>query len=346
MCVIMCYEDSYPILENLEQAEKYNSDGSGIAWIENNKVCYVKGMDLTSKKIMILIKKHNMQLPIIIHFRIKSSGVLSDQLCHPFVIQKSEKNNLVGTCSKLLFHNGTFREWDDHLLRLCMTKNIKIPNGDLSDSRAISYLCYHLGDNYLNLIDSGKFTVMTNKGIKKYGNFVDLTYANCSNDSHKPTEYEKTYESYLPYNSWAKKQQNYTSEYYRVKEKPKEETKIKEEIKKGKTKEDPIDIFSMNEIQKQDLYKIKQKELNRIKNKIASLEYNLTEYKNYDSYGLGEDRRKIEKTTKRIKEANEIKKDITSIMEDLFQNSDDIGLTDYESIYYNNQDQLGLLGMY
>ena len=78
MCVIMLFEDEYPKEEMLKSASALNKDGGGIAWIEeqngNKLVRWRKGMDMTSEKVMKLIKEENIQLPIVIHYRIATHG--------------------------------------------------------------------------------------------------------------------------------------------------------------------------------------------------------------------------------------------------------------------------------
>ena len=116
-----------------------------------------------------MIEDRNIQLPIIIHFRITSSGKTIEELSHPFEVKASSTNKTEGICDKLLYHNGTLSDWKDDLLNLCINQGIKIPNGELSDSRALSYQVYYMGDNYLRLLDGGKYTLMTKNGIKRYG---------------------------------------------------------------------------------------------------------------------------------------------------------------------------------
>jgi len=171
MCVIACYESNFPESTDLISMESMNPHGGGIAWIDNNKVYWKKG--LTAKDIIIMIKKGQVKLPMIIHFRIASIGKINNKLTHPFRCDISDKNKLEGSTIKpILFHNGTWGDYLDHLRESIHGTNHKIPDGDLSDSRVMAYLVARHGVNYMNLIDEdSKVTIMTPQGIIKFGDW-------------------------------------------------------------------------------------------------------------------------------------------------------------------------------
>jgi hypothetical protein len=181
MCVIiLCDKDSgFPALATLESAEQMNSHGGGIAWIENGKVRYKKG--IKAKEIFEITKK--IQLPAIIHFRIASIGSVKNELCHPFEINEEASTALSGSCDGVLFHNGTWSDWNEICMRAVVSKGIKFPAGDWSDSRAMAWLADKFGVNFLSLIDtSNKIAVLTPEGITKFGRYVEVEKNLCSND--------------------------------------------------------------------------------------------------------------------------------------------------------------------
>lgn len=199
MCVIAVYESNYPSLEDLKSMESMNKDGSGIAWLENEKVHYKKGIDLKAKDIYDLIQEKQLKFPFVVHFRIKSSGSVCSELCHPFPISKKSSDKLENICDKVLFHNGTVYKYDDYMLTACLNSKIKVPDGELSDSKVLAYLCSYYGDNFLRLIGgTSRFIVFDRHGIKKFGEWVECSNGTCSNDNH--VEKPKTNYSWTNWN--------------------------------------------------------------------------------------------------------------------------------------------------
>jgi len=132
MCVIIACRDKFPDLETLEQAEEHNKDGGGVAWVEDNKVKFLKG--LNSATINRMIKKEKLTLPCIIHFRICTVGGVCDELTHPFPINKTASTKINGKVDSVLFHNGSYNNWDELLLKTVTNQGLKIPKGKWSDS--------------------------------------------------------------------------------------------------------------------------------------------------------------------------------------------------------------------
>ena len=193
MCVIAVYSDNYPKLVDLESMEAFNSDGAGIAWIDRktNKVEWVKGLKLSAKKIHKMITKKKIQLPFVIHFRISSVGKTNNELCHPFTLEKNDSNDLSGKTNEgVLFHNGTNTQWDSDLWQFCLTRNVEIPKGDMSDTRAMAYITAHLGSGYIENFcpQQDKYVIITPKGIRTFGHFYHDSNKNfVSNTMHDNT---------------------------------------------------------------------------------------------------------------------------------------------------------------
>jgi len=188
MCVIiLCEKESaFPSLATLESAEKLNPHGGGIAWLENGKVRYKKGIN--AKEIFAITEK--IQLPAIIHFRIASIGSVVTELCHPFQINDEASTDIEGTCDGVLFHNGTWSEWNEFMMKAVISSNSPMPIGQWSDSRAMAWLANKYGSKFLQLIDtSNKIAVLTPSGIEKFGRYVEVEKNLCSNDYFEDRDY-------------------------------------------------------------------------------------------------------------------------------------------------------------
>ena len=186
MCVIINIENGkFPKSQTLKDAEMLNSHGGSIAWLEDGKINYRKG--LKAKKIIKIIEKRlipNGVKTAIIHFRIASVGNVNPKLCHPFPISKEVKTDLHVNDSKfdLLFHNGTISNWEKMLIKSIQDNPAKIPKGELSDSRIIAFLLNRHGNDIIKDSTMNKFSILTHKGIVKFGSWVKVDDNQCSND--------------------------------------------------------------------------------------------------------------------------------------------------------------------
>lgn len=187
MCVIILAEDSFPKPDTLRSAEALNSHGAGVAWVnEFGSVSYRKNLD--AEEIITMIETGVIKLPAIIHFRIASVGAVKPELCHPFPIEDNSGLALVGDADAVLFHNGTWSEWNEHLMNGVISGELAVPDGaSWSDSRAMAVLANRYGYNILNLIKGNKITVLDAKGIHKFGDgWVTVDGHTCSNNYFVP----------------------------------------------------------------------------------------------------------------------------------------------------------------
>lgn len=192
MCVIITIEDGrFPTKSTLESAEKLNSHGGSIAWLNKNGTkSYRKG--ITAKQVDSIINKQlkpNGIQHAIIHFRIASVGDVVKKLCHPFEITKSSELNLRRESIKtdLLFHNGTWSEFAEDFMEFASERNytVKVPKGNISDSRIMAVIAGHIGHAKMAKRVSGwnKVAILTSKGVVKYGTgWVNHEGNACSND--------------------------------------------------------------------------------------------------------------------------------------------------------------------
>ena len=203
MCVIIIADKKNPPKSLLKKAEDHNRDGAGIAWIDQKEGCvrWIKGKNLTAKKIKKLIKERNIKVPYVIHFRIGTVGSVSDQLSHPFPLSENIKNQSEGCDYEgVLFHNGHFTKWSNNLKMTYASYRENIPNEKMSDSRAISLIANKnkLGLGYLQTFQDQKIAVLPPKGIKRFGadwckvekftcsnhHFEDWTYDSCEGNTN------------------------------------------------------------------------------------------------------------------------------------------------------------------
>ena len=150
MCVVLACDKVRPDQEMVDKAWKQNDHGGGIAWRENGKVRWAKGLTKDEMSSMIA----TLPLPFIAHFRIASVGGTTDQLCHPFEVSKTAYPKLEGTTrNPVLFHNGTWGIWRTRVEELAFKSVTKIPKGEWNDTRAMAWIASILGEDILTIIN-------------------------------------------------------------------------------------------------------------------------------------------------------------------------------------------------
>jgi hypothetical protein len=154
--VIYIAEEKRPSEEMIAKGFEANPAGAGIAWREPNpetgavEVVWEKGLDLDE------IQEYcaRVPMPYIAHFRVPSCGGLNAVLCHPFPIEVESSLALSGrTDGYVLFHNGHWTRWKDHILELAVRRSIRLPGGKWSDTRAMAITAAYHGLAILEMID-------------------------------------------------------------------------------------------------------------------------------------------------------------------------------------------------
>lgn len=281
MCVIINIEKGqFPKYDTLKSAELLNSHGGSIAWLENGKINFEKG--IKAKKINELIEKRlkpNNVKTAIIHFRIASVGKINKELCHPFQISEKVNPDLKVMDSEydLLFHNGTITSWESMLIESLQKFKGQIPTGELSDSRVIAFLLNRHGTDIIKDSKFNKFSILTKKGIVKFGQWVKVDKNECSNDYFVKSPYEYNYtglaitETKPSVNKKSKQtklRQNYKVQNYKVKS-------IKSKIKKFLKTQVDKEFYRMC---KNDFYVTDNEIIDHLENRISMQEvYNLFE---------------------------------------------------------------------
>jgi hypothetical protein len=148
MCIIVIADKVKPSKKFLERCEKENRHGGGIAWREDGKIHFKK--NLKASEIYAITQR--VELPFVIHFRIASVGAVTPELCQPFPMGGDLR--LKGNTNKgVLFHNGTWRDWEAMLYK---TFPHPLPGGTWNDSRAMAYITKLWGENPNWLMLPGK----------------------------------------------------------------------------------------------------------------------------------------------------------------------------------------------
>lgn len=152
MCVILvCSQGIAPNQDVLEACAERNDHGAGIAWRDGDVVRWEKGVNMKVPDVQAIMKR--IKFPYIIHFRISSVGMICNELCHPFPIGGLDTRREGQSRHGVVFHNGTWHLWKSDLKDWCRTTGHRIPDGRLSDSRAMAILAGTYGPNWLTLMD-------------------------------------------------------------------------------------------------------------------------------------------------------------------------------------------------
>lgn len=99
MCIIITADSNIKISDkHIMTAYEFNPDGFGIGASINGKLFTFKSIDMNSKDIIKLYNSIRKLATgtIVLHFRIATKGKVTDNLCHPFYVNKD----------LIMFHNG------------------------------------------------------------------------------------------------------------------------------------------------------------------------------------------------------------------------------------------------
>lgn len=132
MCVAVIVTGASPTLAELQDMEEENPHGAGLAWKEpgDNRVTYRKG--LTALQVHEVLD--TLPRPVLLHFRWSTAGSRSKQLTHPFPLGYEALFNtaLEGRTKSVMIHNGTWREWKQHVPEFAK-------KWDISDTQIAAY---------------------------------------------------------------------------------------------------------------------------------------------------------------------------------------------------------------
>lgn len=169
MCVIAVVEEGQERPTEREVGAMYeqNSFGAGVAWREDGRVRWKKGLKLGD----MLELNDQLPFPYVLHFRIPSCGGHDMGLCHPFPILPVAPLDLEGsTEGSVLFHNGHWSRYDAEIRDACYKSRIKLPIGPWSDTRVMAFLASNFGLGILDFIDE-KILIFSPTEIKVLGDY-------------------------------------------------------------------------------------------------------------------------------------------------------------------------------
>jgi len=154
MCQIFACTASKPDLSLMRHASKLNTDGAGVAWMEDGWIHWAKGLDLD--EVERIVYTNALAYPFIVHFRSASKGGKNPLLTHPFTLHRNSPLSLTGrTKEGVLFHNGTWHTWDVDLVRVILGEPGKCPGDVWSDSRALALIVARKGEDILRILSWG-----------------------------------------------------------------------------------------------------------------------------------------------------------------------------------------------
>ena len=189
MCVIFVIEDTRPSTQMVYQAWTRNDHGGGVAWREEGKVRWKKGLSLVEMQEAC----QSLPMPFIAHFRIASQGGIRPELCHPFEVSRQATSTIEGsTEGKMLFHNGNWDKWQDWALSTAYRTAEPIPTGKWSDSRAIAWLGSIYGPGLFEFLPE-KLAILGPQSLDVFGkDWKDIEGVLCSNDFFLPSQPKHT----------------------------------------------------------------------------------------------------------------------------------------------------------
>ncbi len=185
MCIIAVCKQRKLTEDELKNCFEHNNDGAGIAWCQDGENYYIKGL-MTLDIVKYFYETINV-FPHVVHFRNATSGGVSEELTHPFIVSAKSPLPLDWHGKEpLFFHNGVLSSWESDLFNFYIKKNKRIPDGSWSDSRFIAILVHYLGPNVLNFLKrGGKYALLNKNKITIYGNFIENNGVYFSNETYK-----------------------------------------------------------------------------------------------------------------------------------------------------------------
>lgn len=137
----------------LQSMDEDNPHGGGVAWEQDNKIYFVKG--LNAKQIHDMQESGMMTYPYLLHFRWATHGDHVAALTHPFPLgPRALMGELTGTADKVLIHNGTWNYYDTRAMAFMNNGNHELPEelvGSGSDTAIAAWLAAY-GEELLDSV--------------------------------------------------------------------------------------------------------------------------------------------------------------------------------------------------
>jgi hypothetical protein len=203
MCVIVVSEKGEKVSKkDFKEMWARNSNGFGVAWLEQDGMIKVKKGLMTLKDAE---DYYYQEVPDgvshILHFRLTSAGATIPELTHPFRIDLVDTQELEYKASAVLFHNGTVSGYKAFLpailAKLEAPEIDKLLNvKDVSDTYLMSIMVRLFSHKILKFYTSSKWAVFTIESgspqIFFYGDFQKYKEFYVSNMSWQAPLYQYT----------------------------------------------------------------------------------------------------------------------------------------------------------
>lgn len=157
MCIAILNTEQTLDKHVFENCWHNNPDGAGIAFIKNGKVCIAKEMDDVDRfyRTYAAIRRWN-TLPVILHFRVATSGRINLENCHPFEVT----DGLVMAHNGILNHVNPTRKRSDTLIFIREILR-KLPKSFLHNVAIERLLGAFIGDSKLVFLDrQGRYHII------------------------------------------------------------------------------------------------------------------------------------------------------------------------------------------
>jgi predicted glutamine amidotransferase len=163
-----------------------NPDGFGMAYVEQGQIKIYKNLVNVEESYNEYLKvRKNTRLPVMLHFRISTSGKKDMENCHPFYVNQDLvfcHNGILGI--KTTAEKNDTRTFNDIILK-------KLPSDFLKNPAIKNLVTLAIGSSKFVFLDSqGHYSILhENKGYWR----KDTWY---SNDTYKEKSYSFDYSSY------------------------------------------------------------------------------------------------------------------------------------------------------
>lgn len=209
MCIIVAKNKGFDLPKKsiLQNCFTSNPDGSGIMYTKNNQVVIDKGY-MTFNSLWKRLEKLKKEIdvintPIVLHFRIGTSGAYDKSNTHPFELTNQDNKllKLKNTVNIGIAHNGVISAYED-------SKNTTLNDTQLFIKKFL-YPLYKLNNKFyenkeiqeiIRTVTKSKFAFLTGNGsLLLIGDFIEengIYYSNTSYQEIK-VKYTKTKKSTL-----------------------------------------------------------------------------------------------------------------------------------------------------
>jgi len=206
MCIIALKPENISISDQtIKNMWENNDDGAGFMYADRGKVRIVKGL-MTLDSFMDAYRRVGDHRKIVMHFRIRTHGEISQELTHPFWIRQGILGMVHNGVISSVGHTGKANESDTSLYARNLSKRFVNPVKSLESSEVLEKIKSEIGYSKLVFLTNDNRHIIVNE---KLGDWHDGCWF--SNGSHK-TNYTRWsyknawmaedysgYEGYKPY---------------------------------------------------------------------------------------------------------------------------------------------------